>query len=445
MDDEEIKMAKANERNNSFFKQQVKEDQEFNEKMKIVLVDEDEILKCQHVGCEKEFIIEDKYKARAHVLSHRAKKTGVRGISSLNLKKCLKCHQMFQSKEIHKHYQSVHAVYKDICGECGKEFSTGKLLVQHEKIHKKLQCPYCKRQFARKDRLQEHNKSVHGARSKNQVVDDMEAVETWTDGEVKLWMERMEGIPEQDIQEEIVKTIVSVRKFSESLWLRYVRLVGTTQGQAAQIVEEALESLPCSLALWLHRIRMDPSQQTLELAVEAVGNQWGSTEVWDTLLQLYKDEEDFFSMANVYQQVLAVPTPNLERFKDEAMMFMSNLCETVKEKDVAVETIKKLFETTNKKKEQFQEFEDLIAVDSRNLSVWKRYVEKLEEVWEHEDEEDEEGLAIAVTNLAFRAREQCKEQEELWIWLVGRGLQVRYIKPKCHHIDARATQVSYNI
>ena len=420
MDDEEISLAKANERNNTFFKQQVKEDQEFNEKMKIVVLEEVEVYKCLHEGCGREFIYEDKYKARAHVLSHRGKKTALKGISSLNLKKCLKCHQMFNSKEIHKHYQNVHAVYKDVCDKCGKEFPNFKLLKQHEQIHQKIKCPLCSREFARKCKLKKHIETVHGATSKNDIKKELEAVVTWTNGEVKLWTEKFESIEDRDVKEVIIKKLVAVRKFDESLWLKYAKLVGTTESQAEEIVKEALEMLEWSMSLWLLRIRMDPSQETLELAVRKVGDQWGSSEIWETLLQLKKVEEDFYSVANLYQQVLAVPTPNLLRFKDEALVFMSNLCETVTERDVAVETIEELFNNTNKKKEKFEEFEELLAVDSRNLDEWKRYVDKLEEVYEYE-----EGQALSVTSLALRASVQCGEQEDLWFWLVELGVQVK--------------------
>ena len=51
----------------------------------------------------------------------------------------------------------------------------------------------------------------------------------------------------------------------------------------------------------------------------AVGNQWGSSEVWETLQQ--QEKEDYFSVAGLYKKVLAMATPNLEQFKDEALCF----------------------------------------------------------------------------------------------------------------------------
>ena len=99
---------------------------------------------------------------------------------------------------------------------------------------------------------------------------------------------------------------------------------------------------------------------------------------------------------------------------------MSNLCETSTERDTAVETIEELFEATNNKKEQFQEFEDLLAADGKDLSVWKAYVEKVKQIYE-----GEEGEAGAVVNLACRASVPCGEQEDLWFWLVELGVQVK--------------------
>ena len=417
MDDDEIAVAKANERNNSFYKQQIKEDQQFKEQMKIVIVEEAEIYKCQK--CEKEFIMEDKYRARAHVLSHRAKKSQLPGIKSLNSKKCLQCHQMFSSQEIHKHYQAVHAVYRDVCGECGKEFSTTKLLNQHEKIHNKLQCPFCVRKFARNFNLQEHIKSVHRAKSKEDVKKDLEAVVKWTDGEVELWMEKVENIKEPEVVELIFKKIISVRSFNEALWMKYIKFKDGTDGRAEVTIKLALEMLPWSLALWLLRIRRDPSKETLEQAVAAVGDQWGSSEVWETLLQHEKEAEDYCSVASLYKKVLAVPTPNLEQFKDEALVSMSNSCNEAADREAAEEAIEDLFESTRQKKEQFEEFEDMLVANSKDLSVWKRYVEKVEEVYE-----GEEMQSMAVANLAFRAIMSCGEQEDLWFWLMERELQV---------------------
>ena len=123
--------------------------------------------------------------APAHVLSHNVKKTTSSGILSRELKKCFKCHQMFSSKEIHKHYQNVHAEYKYLCGECGKEFSNGKLLNQHKRIHQKMKCSFCDREFAKKCRVQEHIEFVHGAKTKNEIKKDLEAEVAWTDEEVE--------------------------------------------------------------------------------------------------------------------------------------------------------------------------------------------------------------------------------------------------------------------
>ena len=313
MDDEEIALAKANERNNTFYKQQMKEDQQFKEQMKIVVVEEEEILKCQIEGCGKEYIIEDKYRARAHVLSHRAKNSELHGIKSLHSTKCLRCHQMFSSQEIHKHYQSVHAVYKDVCGECGKEFATSKLLNQHDKTHKKQQCPFCVRKFARKFNLQEHIKTVHRAKSKQETIKELEAVVMWTDGEIKLWMEKVENIKEPEVVEVIFKKIISVRSFNEALWLKYIKFKDDTDGRAEVTVKLALEMLPWSLALWLERIRRDPSKETLEQAVAAVGDQWGSSEVWETLhyarwmrLNTTFDHGAFVSVTHISKELLQI-------------------------------------------------------------------------------------------------------------------------------------------
>ena len=390
----------------------MKEDQQFKEQMKIVVVEEEEILKCQIEGCGKEYIIEDKYRARA-------KQSELHGIKSLNSTKCLRCHQMFSSQEIHKHYQSVHAVYKDVCGECGKEFATSKLLNQHDKTHKKQQCPFCVRKFARKFNLQEHIKTVHRAKSKQETIKELEAVVMWTDGEIKLWMEKVENIKEPEVVEVIFKKIISVRSFNEALWLKYIKFKDDTDGRAEVTVKLALEMLPWSLALWLERIRRDPSKETLEQAVAAVGDQWGSSEVWETLLQHEKEAEDYCSVASLYMRVLAVATPNLEQFKDEGLVFASNSCKEAADREVAEDAIEEMFKTTSQKKEQYEVFENLLATKSEDLTVWKSYVEKVEEVYK-----GQEGQAMAVANLAFRAIMSCGEQEDLWFWLVERELQV---------------------
>ena len=62
----------------------------------------------------------------------------------------------------------------------------------------------------------------------------------------------------------------------------------------------------------------------------------------------------------------------------------------------------------------------MLVANSKDLSVWKRYVEKVEEVYE-----GEERQSMNVANLAFRAIMTCGEQEDLWFWLhEERGLQV---------------------
>ena len=111
---------------------------------------------------------------------------------------------------------------------------------------------------------------------------------------------------------------------------------------------------PWSLALWLQRIRRDPSKETLVQAVAAVGDQWGSSEVWETLLQHEKEAEDYCSVAGLYKKVLAVPTPNLRQFKDEALVSMSNSCNEAADREAAEEAIEDLFESTRQKKEQFE-------------------------------------------------------------------------------------------
>ena len=124
-------------------------------------------------------------------------------------------------------------------------------------------------------------------------------------------------------------------------------------------------------------------------------------------------------MASLYMRVLAVATPNLEQFKDEGLVFASNSCKEAADREVAEDTIEDMFNTTSQKKEQYEVFENLLATKSEDLTVWKSYVEKVEEVYK-----GQEGQAMAVANLAFRAIMSCGEQEDLWFWLVERELQV---------------------
>ena len=81
---------------------------------------------------------------------------------------------------------------------------------------------------------------------------------------------------------------------------------------------------------------------------------------------------------------------------------MSNLCDEASERDVAVETIEELFESTRRKKEQFHVFYNLPDANYRDIEVWKRYAEKVEEVYEGEEVQD-----MAVVDLAYRAIVPC--------------------------------------
>ena len=178
---------------------------------------------------------------------------------------------------------------------------------------------------------------------------------------------------------------------------------------------------PQSLPALLHS-----STEPFQLVVAVTASfsflpQWGSSEVWETLLQHKKEREDYCSVANLYEAVLAVPTPNLEQFRDEALVFLSNVCDEATERDNAAAVIEELFESTRKKKELLNVFESLLDANSGDLEVWKRYVEKVEEIFE-----GEEGKAMAVINIAFRAIVSCGDQEDFWFWLVERELQVTF-------------------
>ena len=80
--------------------------------------------------------------------------------------KCPTCNFSTSRKDsLDRHINQTHTQEKTYsCNECGMEFKqSGNLLRHTETVHlkKKLECPYCRSLFSRKDSLNRHISSTH--------------------------------------------------------------------------------------------------------------------------------------------------------------------------------------------------------------------------------------------------------------------------------------------
>jgi uncharacterized Zn-finger protein len=77
---------------------------------------------------------------------------------------CDICAKRFTISRTLTEHKKCHSPVKPFkCKECGKAFNKKATLKQHMIIHSgiKIPCSYCSKQFARKDKLSEHEKRMH--------------------------------------------------------------------------------------------------------------------------------------------------------------------------------------------------------------------------------------------------------------------------------------------